>query len=66
MKDQIGWPNVAGVFPSMKKWLYQASPYPKRGAQNNSHHLIAIAAIKNRVAHPVAQKCHLRVDAFEC
>lgn len=37
--DHIGCPKVAGTFPSTKKWLYQANPYPINGTNKITHQL---------------------------
>lgn len=65
-RDQNGCLNVSGVFPSIKKWLYQANPYPKTGANKINHHLKRTAMIIKKIEIIVPMKCQRRVDAFEC
>lgn len=64
--DQTGCPKLAGIFPSTKKWLYHANPYPNRGTRARNHRLIRIEHIKATMLAIIPMKCHRRVDGFEC
>ena len=65
-KDQTGCPKVAGTFPSTKKWLYQANPYPTNGTKNKTHKLKTKEDSNNSILESVPTKCQRLVDGFEC
>jgi len=65
-KDQTGCPKVAGTFPSTKKWLYQAHPYPTNGTKNKNHKLKTREFSSSSMLARVPTKCQRLVDGFEC
>jgi len=67
MNDQNGWPKVAGVFFSSRKWPVQANPYAI-GIQSSAHQGCprTNAAMTVRIPSDVPHACMMRLRGSLC